>query len=316
MVYTVTLNPSLDYTVTVEDFRLGKTNRTASEQLSAGGKGINVSMVLHSLGVETRVLGFQAGFVGEEIAERVRAAGLDCGLVRLKNGCSRINVKIKNYDGTEINGAGPEVGREEAGQLMDQLERLGEGDVLVLAGSIPSSLPRDIYGRIMERLSGRGILFAVDTSGESLLNVLELKPFLIKPNRDELAELAGKPAATREEALVQAAALQKMGAANVLVSLGGDGAVLLDETGASHSLEAPKGTLVNSVGAGDSMVAGFLAGWLRERDYGRAFALAVAAGSASAFSEGLAGREKILELLASMEAVSGRILRPSSSVGS
>ncbi len=191
MVYTVTLNPSLDYVVTVDGFAVGKTNRTTSEQMVPGGKGINVSAVLKNLGGETRALGFTAGFVGEEIERRLREAGLECEFIRLREGCSRINVKLEGYDGTEINGMGPAADPAALEELMDRLCGLGEGDVLVLAGSVPGVMPRDLYGRIMERLSGRGILFAVDASGETLLQVLKFHPFLIKPNRDELGELTG-----------------------------------------------------------------------------------------------------------------------------
>ena len=296
MVYTVTLNPSLDYIVTVDGFSLGKTNRTASEQMLCGGKGINVSAVLSNLGVENMALGFTAGFVGEEIERRMARAGLNCDFIRLKEGCSRINVKLRNYDGTEINGAGPSVGPEELERLMEKLDRLGQGDVLVLAGSIPAQCPENLYCRMMERLAGRGVLTAVDASGKTLAETLSCRPFLIKPNRDELEGLLGERASSPEEALSGAEKLQRMGAENVLVSMGGDGAVLLDRTGKGHCLKAPKGELVNSVGAGDSMVAGFLAGWLEKNDYFHAFAMGVAAGSASAFSDGLATADQVRSL--------------------
>ena len=264
MIYTVTFNPSLDYTVTVDDFLLGKTNRTASEQMTPGGKGINVSAVLRNLGVETKLLGFTAGFVGEEIRRRLEEAGLDCDFIHLEKGCSRINVKLKNYDGTEINGRGPEAGEEEFNRLLGQLDSLEAGDGLVLAGSLAAGLPSDTYGRILDRIAGRGILTAVDTAGRSLLEALKGRPFLIKPNRDELEELFEERADEPERLASLAGRLQDMGARNVLVSLGGDGAFLLDEEKMGHRLGAPKGRLENSVGAGDSMVAGFLAGWLEK----------------------------------------------------
>ena len=281
MIYTITCNPSLDYIVSVEDFALGKTNRTASEQMLPGGKGINVSTVLGNLGVESVALGFSAGFVGEEIRRQAQMRGVRTDFIHLASGNSRINLKLKNYDGTEINGMGPEAGPE---------------DVLVMAGSLPSGLPSGFYGALMERLAGRGVLCIVDTAGKELLDVLKRKPFLIKPNRDELGELFGAVIGARQEAIPYARKLQEMGAVNVLVSLGGEGAVLAGGDGAVYESPAPSGRLVNAVGAGDSMVAGFLAGWLSRQDCGHAFYMGLAAGSASAFSENLA-EKKAVDLL-------------------
>lgn len=296
MIYTVTLNPSLDYLVTVKDFTLGMTNRTASEKLLPGGKGLNVSAVLNNLGIENTALGFTAGFVGDEISRRVSACGIRSEFVKAAQGCSRINVKLINIDGTEINGAGPSVCAEELSCLLERLDRLAAGDVLVLAGSIPAALPKTIYGDIMARLSGKGVSVSVDASGELLLNVLQYHPFLIKPNRHELGEVFGVTVTTREEALAYAGELRRRGACNVLVSLGAEGAVLAAQDGSTCSSPAPHGQVVNSVGAGDSMVAGFLAGWMERRDYRHAFYMGVSAGSASAFSGELAAKREVMEI--------------------
>ena len=293
MIYTITCNPSLDYTVSVENFALGKTNRTSSEQIFPGGKGINVSMMLGSLGMESVALGFIAGFVGEEIERQTKAKGVHTEFIRLPFGNSRINLKLKNYDGTEINGMGPAVPEEGLAGLYEQTDGLRQGDVLVLAGSVPGSLPVDLYARLLERLSDRGVLCVVDTTGPQLWEVLPYKPFLIKPNRGELGELFATTIRTRQEAVPYAVKLHDMGAVNVLVSLSGQGAVLVDADGMVYECEAPKGRLVNAVGAGDSMVAGFLTGWLMEQDSRHAFFMGLAAGSASAFSEHFATGEEV-----------------------
>ncbi|MEF2879681.1 MAG: 1-phosphofructokinase [Blautia sp.] len=293
MVYTVTFNPSLDYIVSVDGFQIGKTNRTVKEQMLPGGKGINVSTVLKNLGIPNTALGFSAGFTGEEIIRRVKEMGLAADFISLKKGCSRINVKMKDFDGTEINGQGPDITQEEIQQLLEKLEKLQEGDVLVLAGSIPKTMPDSIYRDILEGLKGKGILFVVDATGELLLNVLQYRPFLIKPNNHELGEIFQVKLETREDVIPYGRKLQEKGARNVLVSMAGQGAVLLDETGQVHMLPAPRGKLVNAVGAGDSMVAGFLAGWLTKKDYDYAFCMGISAGSASAFSENLAEKEEI-----------------------
>lgn len=293
MIYTVTFNPSLDYIVSMKDFTMGMTNRTAAEQIFPGGKGINVSIVLRNLGIQNTALGFTAGFTGEQIEKETKSIGLCTDFIHLDSGFSRINVKLKDYDGTEINGMGPEITEEAVRQLYGKLDRLREGDVLVLAGSIPKCLPDSIYSDILERLKGKGILFVVDAAKELLLNVLQYGPFLIKPNNHELGEIFGVKLHTREEALPYAKKLKEKGAKNVLVSMSGQGAVLVDETGNVHALEAPKGTLVNAVGAGDSMVAGFLAGWTETKDYDHAFRMGLSAGSASAFSENLATKEEV-----------------------
>lgn len=293
MIYTVTFNPSLDYIVSVDDFKLGKTNRTTKELMLPGGKGLNVSTVLHNLGIENTALGFCAGFVGEELKRLVKEIGYQCDFIDVKNGVSRINVKLKDFDGTEINGMGPVIDDEAMEQLWEKLNHLKESDTLVLAGSIPAGMPKDIYSEILKKLSGRGIRFVVDATKELLLNALPYQPFLIKPNNHELGEIFDVELKTKDEVVPYAKKLQQLGARNVLVSMAGEGAVLVDEYGEVHKLDAPKGTLVNAVGAGDSMVAGFLAGWEEKEDYSHAFRMSVAAGSASAFSELLAIRSDI-----------------------
>lgn len=300
MIYTVTFNPSLDYIVSVKDFALGKTNRTSYERILAGGKGINVSTVLKNLGIENVALGFTAGFTGEEITRMAEEGGLQCDFIALEKGCSRINVKLKDFDGTEINGMGPIIDAEAVKRLMERLRLLRAGDILVLAGSIPDSMSDSIYRDIMSELSGKGIEFVVDATKELLLNVLEYQPFLIKPNNYELGEIFGVELREREEVVPYARKLQEMGARNVLVSMAGEGAVFLDEKKQVFMLPAPKGELVNAVGAGDSMVAGFLAGWSETKDLYHAFKMAVAAGSASAFSEFFATKNEIREIYESM----------------
>ena len=293
MIYTVTFNPSLDYIVSVSDFKLGLTNRTDSELLLPGGKGINVSTVLQNLGIANTALGFTAGFVGEEVRKEVEQLGVKAEFISLDEGVSRINLKLKSIDGTEINGQGPKIPREAVDALMTQLDRLGADDTLVLAGSIPASMPDDIYQKIMERLDGRDVRIVVDATKDLLLNVLGHHPFLIKPNNHELGDIFGVKLSEREEVVPYAKKLQEKGAVNVLVSMAGKGAVLLAEDGSVYVAEAPKGTLKNGVGAGDSMVAGFLAGYGESGDYEHAFRMGLAAGSASAFSEQLATKDEI-----------------------
>lgn len=293
MIYTVTFNPSLDYIVSVDDFQVGRTNRTTSEMILPGGKGINVSTVLWNLGIESTALGFVAGFTGEVIEKEVSRLGVKAGFIHLDQGISRINLKLRNIEGTEINGQGPVIRDTQVNELMKQLDAMKQGDVLVLAGSIPASMPDDIYRRIMEALSDRGVLMAVDATKELLLNVLEYHPFLIKPNNHELGEIFGVELRTREEVVPYGQKLQEKGARNVLISMAGEGAVLLAEDGSIYSAPAARGTLVNGVGAGDSMVAGFLAGWLEQERYEHAFYMGMAAGSASAFSEHLATRAEV-----------------------
>ena len=296
MIYTVTFNPSLDYIVSVNDFQLGLTNRTDSELILPGGKGINVSTILMNLGIDSTAFGFAAGFTGEEIIREVEAMGIRSDFIKIDSGISRINLKLKNIDGTEINGSGPEISEEKIEELLRKLDILGEGDILVLAGSIPASMPADMYSTIMERLQHKNVTFIVDATKDLLINVLKYKPFLIKPNNHELGELFDVKLTTREEVIPYGKKLQKQGARNVLISMAGEGAVLVAEDGSVYEAPAPKGTLVNAVGAGDSMVAGFTAGWIEKKDYRHAFYMGVSAGSASAFSEYLATKEEIINV--------------------
>lgn len=296
MIYTVTFNPSLDYIVSVNDFQLGLTNRTDSELILPGGKGINVSTILMNLGIDSTAFGFAAGFTGEEIIREVEAMGIRSDFIKIDSGISRINLKLKNIDGTEINGSGPEISEEKIEELLRKLDILGEGDILVLAGSIPASMPADMYSTIMERLQHKNVTFIVDATKDLLINVLKYKPFLIKPNNHELGELFDVKLTTREEVIPYGKKLQKQGARNVLISMAGEGAVLVAEDGSVYEAPAPKGTLVNAVGAGDSMVAGFTAGWIEKKDYRHAFYMGVSAGSAGAFSEYLATKEEIMDL--------------------
>lgn len=296
MIYTVTFNPSLDYIVSVDDFKLGLTNRTSSELILPGGKGTNVSTVLKNLGFESTALGFVAGFTGNEIVKRLNDMGIKSDFISIENGISRINLKLKSIDGTEINGAGPDIGEEKVNKLMDKLNQLKEGDVLVLAGSIPSSMSDNIYRDIMADLKDKGVMIVVDATKDLLLNVLEYHPFLIKPNNHELGEIFDVKLTTREEVIPYGRKLQEKGARNVLVSMAGEGAVLIAEDGQVFDAPAPKGKLINGVGAGDSMVAGFVAGWIEKHNYEYAFHMGVASGSASAFSENLATKEEIINV--------------------
>ncbi|MBQ9142763.1 MAG: 1-phosphofructokinase [Lachnospiraceae bacterium] len=309
MIYTVTFNPSLDYIVEVKDFQVGMTNRTEAEKLLPGGKGINISIVLKNLGIDSTALGFVAGFTGEEIVKRVAELGVSAEFIRVNQGISRINLKLQSIEGTEINGAGPEIRGTEVELLMEGLKQLQKGDVLCLAGSIPKSMPSDMYQRIMEMLQDREILIVVDATKELLTKVLPYRPFLIKPNNHELGELFGVRLDTREEVIPYGKKLQEMGARNVLISMAGEGAVLIAADGQVLKEPAPKGTLVNGVGAGDSMVAGFVAGWLEKQDYLHAFHMGLAAGSASAFSEELATKEEVLKVLEQVTGQSDGLMR-------
>lgn len=301
LIYTVTFNPSLDYIVGVKDFKPGATNRTSYEQMLAGGKGINVSYVLKNLGFESTAIGFLAGFVGEELKRRIVADGINADFLTLEDGISRINVKLKDIDGTEINGMGPDIAPDKVKELRAKINALKAGDILVLAGSIPQSMPDTIYMDIMADLQGRGVNIVVDATRDLLMNVLSYKPFLIKPNNHELGEIFGVVLRKREEVIPYARKLQEKGARNVLVSMAGEGAVLIDENGREYMSEAPEGKVVNAVGAGDSMVAGFIAGYLEKKDYEYAFHKGLAAGSASAFSEQLATDEEVEALLEKLE---------------
>ena len=297
MIYTITFNPALDYIVKMDDFNLGHVNRTNSESVYAGGKGINVSIVLNNLGVKSKALGFIAGFTGDEIEREVRNFGCDTDFIKLKEGMSRINVKIKADVESEINGGGPNISEEALNEFYMQLEKLESGDILVLAGSIPKTMPVDIYERIMERLQTKGVKFIVDTTGDCLLKVLKYKPFLIKPNHHELGDLFNVKLNGKEEIIEYAKKLKEMGAENVIISMAGDGAILINSNGEVTISNVPKGVVKNSVGAGDSMVGGFITGYVNSGNVEEAFKLGVATGSASAFSEGLATKEYVYELL-------------------
>ena len=288
MIYTVTFNPSLDYIVSVKDFRPGMTNRTSSELMLAGGKGINVSIVLGNLGIKSTALGFIAGFTGDEIVRRLHNGGINSEFIKINDGISRINIKLKSIDGTEINGQGPHIDSSHIEQLMNRLRRLESGDVLVLAGSIPAGISDNIYKDIMDMLKDKGVQIVVDATSSLLTNVLEYNPFFIKPNQHELGDIFNVTLNTQEEVIPYALKLKKMGAVNVCVSMGGKGAILVADDGNVYKAKAPDGILKNSVGAGDSLVAGFLSGWIEKKDYEYAFRKGVATGSASAFSERLA----------------------------
>lgn len=301
MINTITLNPSLDYVVKVDKFKADALNRSCNEQVYAGGKGINVSIVLKNLGVDNTALGYIAGFTGDEILRQVKEHNVDCDFVKLENGMSRINVKLKSDGETEINGEGPEIREKDLEYLYDKVNKLAKGDFLILSGSIPKSVPDDIYERIMKSLLDKDVEFIVDATKDLLLKVLKYKPFLIKPNHHELAEIFDVELKCDEDIIKYGKKLQEMGAKNVLISMAGDGAILLPENGEPIKREVPKGVLKNSVGAGDSMVAGFLCGYLKNRNIDEAFKMGIATGSASAFSEELATKEEVENLLLQMK---------------
>lgn len=297
MIYTVTFNPSLDYIVSVDNLKLGEVNRTNKEIMNPGGKGINVSLVLRNLGYGSTALGFRAGFTGEEISRLMEEQGIQSDFIKVGKGLSRINVKVRSDEESEINGMGPGIDDEDIDKLYAQLEQLEDGDILVLAGSIPSVMPETMYSDIMQRLSDKKLQIVVDATKDLLVNVLKYHPFLVKPNNHELGEIYGVTLNTRDEVIPYARRLQEEGARNVLISMAGEGAVLLTEEGAVYQSEAPKGKVQNSVGAGDSMVAGFIAGYMASKDYEQAFYMGVCTGSASAFSEGMATKEAVRNLL-------------------
>lgn len=293
MIYTVTLNPALDYVMKVGNIRYDDINRSESEEIYYGGKGINVSVILTRLGVENKALGFVGGFTGEKLYEMLKKDGIDCDFNILKNGYTRINVKIKAQTELDVNAQGPAIDEEDIALLLEKLDGIKQGDFLVLAGSIPNTLPDDIYERILSRLDGRGINFVVDATGDLLKNVLKYKPFLIKPNHHELGDLFGVEAKSEDDIVFYAKKLQEMGARNVLVSRAKDGATLIDEQKNVTTFENVEGELVNSVGCGDSMVGGFLAGWIEKGDYSYALKLGAACGNATAFSQELATADEI-----------------------
>ena len=297
MIYTVSFNPAWDYVLRVDELKMGMTNRTSEESVTFGGKGINVSAVLNELGVESVALGFTAGFLGEALKKEIESKGLKCDFVHLEKGMTRINIKLKSEDETEINASGPEIDDDALNRLLSKLDRLVSGDILVLAGSVPSGVSVDIYEKILERLKYKEVLIVVDASDELLLSSLKYRPFLIKPNIYELRDIFKHKIETDLEITEAAKSLKELGAKNVLVSMAEDGALLIDEHGKLHRINAAKGEVVNSVGAGDSMVAGFLAGYLKTKDYDCALKLATAAGGATAFSKTLADKKLIDDVL-------------------
>ncbi len=299
MIYTLTMNPSLDYIVHVPEFQIGSVNRTTIEQLYAGGKGINVSQVLHNLGIPSIALGFTAGFTGEKIVSMLKEREITSDFIKLSEGMSRINIKLNAAEETEINGTGPLIHTEHLDILFEKLTALTSEDILVLAGSIPASVPDTLYMTIMQQLAPKKVKIIVDATKDLLSNVLPYHPFLIKPNVHELSDIIGNTLTTKEAVIEAAQTVKKQGAINVLVSMAGDGAVLIDETGTVHQSGAPKGKKINSVGAGDSMVAGFLAGYLENHSYEKAFIQGLCTGSASAFSQELATRETVEALMKS-----------------
>lgn len=297
MIYTVTLNPSIDYIVRLSKLTNGITNRTDSEEFYFGGKGINVSLVLAELDLDSTALGFVAGFTGDAIEAGIRNDRITTDFIKLREGISRINVKIKAGEETEINAQGPHINPDELDRLMLKLDHIQSGDTLILAGSIPNTLPDDTYEMMLERIKDRDIRIVVDATKKLLVNSLKFKPFLIKPNRQELSEIFDVEVKSEEDTVKYAKELQKMGARNVLISLGGEGAMLVDETGEVHKAGVLKEKVINTVGSGDSMVAGFVAGFEKEKSYPYALKLGSVCGNATAFLPGLATKAKIEELL-------------------
>ena len=297
MIYTVTFNPSLDYIVSVDNFTCGIVNRTTDEIIFPGGKGINVSMVLKNLGFENTALGFLAGFTGNRIQDLLEEKGVRKDFITVEKGISRINVKLRSNEETEINGQGPAIAEADIKKLYEKLDTLSDGDILVLAGSIPDVMPGSMYMDIMKHLQNKDLKIVVDATKVLLVNVLQFHPFLIKPNNHELGEIFGVEITDKDDVIKYAKKLQEQGARNVLVSMAGDGAVLVTEDGQEFKAQAPKGKLKNSVGAGDSMVAGFVYGYLKSNDYKQAFIYGVCTGSASAFSEELATKPEVEALI-------------------
>lgn len=297
MIYTITFNPSLDYIIQVDDFKTGVINRTHKELILAGGKGINVSVVLGNLGHDSTALGFIGGFTGQALKSLLISQGVKNDFIEVQQGFSRINVKMKSDNETEINGQGPVIEQEHIDQLFEKLDAIKDGDTLVISGSIPSHLPDDMYQQILQRLSKKEIRCIVDATKDLLMNVLKYKPYLIKPNNLELSEIFGVDLQERDDVIPYAKKLQEMGAQNVLVSMAGKGAVLVAADGQVLQMDAPKGQVVNSVGAGDSMVAGFLAGMLETNDYHTALEMGICCGSVSAFSDHLATRSEVQDLM-------------------
>lgn len=302
MIYTITFNPAVDYVVTADTFRTGKTNRTKTENIVFGGKGVNVSLLLHALNTNSVALGFIAGFTGRALREGVENEGVTTDFIEVENGFTRINLKLHAEEETELNGSGPEISEENLKVFFEKLKALTSEDILVLSGSVPKSLPKDIYAQIAKLAQEKGVRFIADAAGDLLLSTLEFEPFLVKPNREELSEMSSAPAESDEQVIALAEKLKKRGAQNVLVSMAGDGAILLTADDRIYFAPAAKGTLVNSTGAGDSMVGGFLAEFTRSGDFEKALSMGTAAGGATAFSVGIAGFQKIMAVYDSVKA--------------
>lgn len=297
MIYTITFNPALDYISQVENFEIGKINRTKTEKILPGGKGLNVSTVLKNLGIESTALGFIAGFTGEELKRSIEEKGIKTDFIKVEKGITRINVKISSNEETALNGNGSEITEEDINRLLEKIEKIKKEDMVILAGNIPRCINNDIYEIICKTLEKNNVTFVVDATKELLMNVLKYKPFLIKPNKEELEETFKEKIETKEEIIVHAKKLQQMGAQNVLISLGGEGAILVTTEGKEYYSKAPKGKVLNTVGAGDSMVAGFIAGYKQSGDFEQAFKMGIATGSASSFSMNLATAEEVASLL-------------------
>ena len=297
MIYTITFNPALDYISQVEDFEVGKINRTKTEKILPGGKGLNVSTVLKNLGIESTALGFIAGFTGEELKRKIESYGIKTDFIKVKEGITRINIKISSNEETALNGNGPKITEEDIQELLEKIDKIGKEDIVILAGNIPKGINNNIYEIICVNLERNGVTFIVDATQELLINVLKYRPFLIKPNKEELEETFKEKIETKEDIIAHAKKLQLMGAQNVLISLGGEGAILVTVKEEIYFSKAPKGKVLNTVGAGDSMVAGFVAGYEKSGDYEQAFKMGIAAGSASAFSMNLATAEEVENLL-------------------
>ena len=297
MIYTITFNPALDYISQVENFEIGKINRTKTEKILPGGKGLNVSTVLKNIGIESTALGFIAGFTGEELKRSIEEKGIKTDFIKVEKGITRINVKISSNEETALNGNGPEITEEDINKLLEKIEKITKEDMVILAGNIPRCINNDIYEIICKTLEKNNVTFVVDATKELLMNVLKYKPFLIKPNKEELEETFKEKIETKEEIIVHAKKLQQMGAQNVLISLGGEGAILVTTEGKEYYSKAPKGKVLNTVGAGDSMVAGFIAGYKQSGDFEQAFKMGIATGSASSFSMNLATAEEVASLL-------------------
>ena len=297
MIYTITFNPALDYISKVDNFEIGKINRTKEEKILPGGKGLNVSTVLKNLGFHSTALGFIAGFTGKELKTEIEKYGIQTDFIEVKEGITRINVKISSDVETALNGNGPIITEADIEKLLEQISKFNNEDIVILAGNIPKGIKNNIYEIICSKLEKNGVTFVVDSTKELLINVLKYKPFLIKPNKEELEETFKEKIETKEEIIVHAKKLQQIGAQNVLISLGGEGAILVTTEGKEYYSKAPKGKVLNTVGAGDSMVAGFIAGYEQSGDFEQAFKMGIATGSASSFSMNLATAEEVANLL-------------------